>query len=216
MSKLYPVTLTEKMFELVLMQSKEVEKAIIGMGEYNFKEAYRCLEIKCDKWFMMSADQRQLSLECMPLDSKFVSMVDTGKVATKRMSIPADRCGISTISSELLEKTWDKAEKLLNTEGSLCKAPGMSDAMCVASSTGSRPHIVCKTKKGSLACDDSCIAWKSLKFCSHVLAVAEETGSFWLPIEEQRLQEVTRQLLHMTNQRVLAKKQVLQSVRGQL
>ena len=112
-----------RMFELVLMQSKEVEKAIIGMGEYNFKEAYRCLEIKCDKLFMMSADQRQrhlkkvFSLECMPLDSEFVSMVDTGKVATKRMSIPADRCGITTISSELLEKTWDKAEKLLNTEG---------------------------------------------------------------------------------------------------
>lgn len=69
-----------------------------------------------------------------------------------------------------------KTEKLLNTEGSICKAPGMSaGAMCVASDSGSRPHIVSKTKKGSLACDEACLAWKSKKFCSHVLAVAENS-----------------------------------------
>ena len=47
--------------------------------------------------------------------------------------------------------------------------------MCVASDTGSRPYIVTTTKKGGLACDESCIAWKSQKFCSHMfLAVAEK------------------------------------------
>ena len=49
----------------------------------------------------------------------------------------------------------------------------MPGAKCVASESGNRPHIVSKTKKGSLACDDACIAWKSMKFCSHALAVAE-------------------------------------------
>ena len=44
----------------------------------------------------------------------------------------------------------------------------------VASETGSKPHIVCKTKKGSYSCDDACLAWKSQKLCSHVLAVAEQ------------------------------------------
>jgi len=49
----------------------------------------------------------------------------------------------------------------------------MSDAMCVASDSGEKPHIVSETKKGSLTCD-GCLAWKSNKLCSHVLAVAKE------------------------------------------
>lgn len=67
-----------------------------------------------------------------------------------------------------------KAEKLINKEGSICKAPGLDDAMCVASETATRPHFVSKLKNGVFASDDSCIAWKSQKFCSHVLAVCEE------------------------------------------
>ena len=51
---------------------------------------------------------------------------------------------------------------------------GESDAMCVASSSGDKPHVVSKTSKGNLTCDDACLAWKCRRFCSHVLAVAEE------------------------------------------
>ena len=40
--------------------------------------------------------------------------------------------------------------------------------------TGSKLHIVSKSKKGLLICDEACLAWKSQKLCSHVLAVAEE------------------------------------------
>ena len=83
-------------------------------------------------------------------------------------------CGITTVSAEHLEATWKKAEKPLSTPGSICNAPGMSDAMCVASNSGEKPHIVSKTKKRSLTLDDGCLAWKSNKLCSHVLAVAEE------------------------------------------
>ena len=50
----------------------------------------------------------------------------------------------------------------------------MPDAMCVASSSGDKPHVVSKTSKGNLTCDDACLAWKCRRFCSHVLAVAEE------------------------------------------
>ena len=58
--------------------------------------------------------------------------------------------------------------------GSICLAPGMCDVMCVASETGNKPHNVSVTKKGSLMCDEAWIAWKSQKFCFHVLAVAEK------------------------------------------
>ena len=81
--------------------------------------------------------------------------------------------------SELLEATWKKAEKLLDNPGSICPAPGMSGAMCVASESGEKPHIASKTEKGSLACNNSCLAWKSNKLCSYVLAVAEDWGCLY-------------------------------------
>ena len=64
------------------------------------------------------------------------------------------------ISPEQLERTWEKAN---SSGGIICKALGMCDAMCVASKTGSRPHIV-STTKGAIASDDGCIAWKSQRF----------------------------------------------------
>ena len=53
------VQLTNSMFTLVTDQLKQVEKAVIGMGEYQFKPSYRCLEISSDRWFMMSSDQTE-------------------------------------------------------------------------------------------------------------------------------------------------------------
>ena len=134
---------------------------------------------------MMSCDQRQKHLKkvldksCTPFEDSIASYAASSSsyvssANTKHLSIPPEKCGISTISAELLECTWRKAEKLLNTTGSICKAPGMTNAMCVASDTGGRPHIVSRSKKGDLICDNECLAWKSKKLCSHVLAVAEE------------------------------------------
>ena len=171
------VQLADNMFHLVRNQKEEIGKAVLQMGEYQFKPSYKSLEVPSSKWFSMSSEQRQKHLikvhamKSKPVESTHASIPSHGIIS---LSIPPEESGISTISGVLLERTWKKAEKLLNTDGSICAAPGMSDAMCVASDTGSRPHIVTTTKKGSLACDESCIAWKSQKFCSHVLAVAEK------------------------------------------
>lgn len=48
--------------------------------------------------------------------------------------------------------------------------------MCVASEIESKPHILRKSKKGSLTCDEACLSWKSQRLCSHVVAVSEEKG----------------------------------------
>ena len=173
------VQLTNNMYTLITDQFKEIEKAVIGMGEYQFKLAYKSLEISSDQWFKMSCEQRKnhlkrvIEIPCtaFELDVAQVSGVDRN---IRHLSIPPERCGITTISADVLESIWKKAERLLNTTGSICKAPGMLEAMCVASDTGDKPHIVSKTKKGNLACDDVCLAWKSRRLCSHVLAVAEE------------------------------------------
>ena len=72
-------------------------------------------------------------------------------IGIKCLSVPPEKSGITTISPELLESTWKKAERLLNKEGSICKAPGLVDAMCVASETATRPHFVSKLKNGIFA-----------------------------------------------------------------
>ena len=177
------VQLANNMFDLVNAQTKVVEKAVYGMGEYKFKPTYKRLDVGSSKWFVMSCEQRQkhlrkvFGMHCIPVETDTVASAEGGippGEVVKRLSIPPERSGITTISPELLERTWRKAEKLLTTTGSICMAPGMSDAMCVASETGSKPHIVSTTKSGSVACDEACMAWKSQKFCSHVLAVAEK------------------------------------------
>lgn len=45
----------------------------------------------------------------------------------------------------------------------------MENGICVASETKSKPHIVSKSKKGSLMCDEACLAGKSQQLCSHIV-----------------------------------------------
>ena len=119
------------MFDLVKIQLKEIEKAVIGMGEYRFKPAYKCLEVGTDKWFLMSSQQRDKHLKrvfdkaCMPVEAD--APIATDVVAecsqVRQLSISPEGLGILTISPEQLERTWEKAKRLLNSSGSICKAP---------------------------------------------------------------------------------------------
>ena len=99
----------------------------------------------------MSSHQREkhLDAECTPVESSVPEAIDvmTEHSQGKQLSISQERSGITNISPEKLERIWDKAKRLLYSPGSICKAPDMSDAICVTSETGSRPHIVSKTKR---------------------------------------------------------------------
>ena len=120
---------------------------------------------------------------------------------------------ITTLSFELLGRTWNNAEKLLNTAGSVCGAPGMQDAMYVASESGGKPHIVCKTKKGNFACDEACLAWRSQKLCSHVLAVCEEKKCLEEFLTAYRRSKITGNYTAVSTHspRMLVRNQIVQS-----
>ena len=76
------VQLTDNMFDLINVQLKEVEKAIIGMGEYRFKPAYKCLEVASNKWFSMSSHRREKHLmkvfdkPCTPIEESLSLSTD--------------------------------------------------------------------------------------------------------------------------------------------
>lgn len=95
--------------------------------------------------------------------------------AASGLSIRPEKSGITTIPAEVLNCMWKKAEQLLSTQ-SICDAPGMVNAKCVARDAGEKPHIVSQNKRQEMVCDDMCVGWKSRKICSHVLAVAELMG----------------------------------------
>ena len=55
----YWVKFVSNMHDLVENQSKELQKAGYDMGEYQFKPAYKSLEVDSSKRFMMSCEQWQ-------------------------------------------------------------------------------------------------------------------------------------------------------------
>ena len=79
---------------------------------------------------------------------------------------------IISLPADYISSLWNKVEALLNTSN----APGMKNTKCVASESGGRPHIVARSTKGSLQCDQDCLDWKAQRICSHVLAAAESMG----------------------------------------
>ena len=182
------IQLSNKLYDLIINQQKEVEKAINGMGEYKFKDPYRHLEIESAWWFKMTPDQRRNAIQkvlkekCILYESQndqpSTSTVSQSGPSHLCLSVQPDKSGITTLSADFILSLWRKAEKILNMPNGICEAPGMTGAKCVASETGGKPHIVIESKRrqGLLNCDDTCLGWKSQRICSHVLAAAESMG----------------------------------------
>lgn len=93
------------MYDLIENQSKEVEKAVYGMGEYQFKAACKSLEVDSSKWFMMLSEQHQKHLRKVLLmqstQFKESTPSTSGINQSKRLSIPPKHTGIISLSSEL-------------------------------------------------------------------------------------------------------------------
>ena len=80
------------------------------------------------------------------------------------------------IPSHLKQPLWDKANKLASDDSAIVTAPGDEDGWMVKSSSGIRPHYV-KISKCAFTCDDQCLSYKSMKLCSHTIALAIKTDS---------------------------------------
>ena len=73
---------------------------------------------------------------------------------------------------------WQKAEELLRNTNSISPAPDCDNkSKMVISRSGKRPHVVACMKQGKCMCDSDCANWKSLKICSHSVAVAHVNNS---------------------------------------
>lgn len=56
-------TFVDGMKELITAHQKEIEKAIIGQGEYRIRSEYKKFFVCQEKWFTLSEAQRQKYVE---------------------------------------------------------------------------------------------------------------------------------------------------------
>ena len=102
----------------------------------------------------------------------------SGELSSKRvrLSIDLERADIRSVPTAVLNSIMEKAEKMLNNEGSVVQAPGADTAYMIESQTSKRPHYVTLSKNGKVTCDD-CPGWKVSKICAHSIAAAEKAGA---------------------------------------
>lgn len=158
----------------VLEQQKaEIERAVVNTGEYRLRVEYRHLSVESSKWFKLSNEQRRRKIE------KFMKATLAEDTPSTSGSGTMDSCGgleDIPIPSHLKKPMWDKANKLASDGSAIVKAPGAEDGWMVVSSSGNRPHYV-KASKCAFSCDDQCLSYKSMKLCSHTVALAIKTDS---------------------------------------
>jgi len=191
--------------ELVDEQQSEIEKAIIGVGEYKFCAEFKHLEISLGRWSSMTKVQRQnhvkhinrLSLQdaSTPPNQRLRNeVVDSSKVyRICGQSFNANTC---PLSDDILRCMFNKAEKLVRGENSICSSPGSLTAKLVESKSGSRPHFVTVKANHKYCCDSDCPMWKCAKLCAHTIASAYVDG---------KLQVFLNQTVSTPNHHELAK-----------
>ena len=95
--------LSSTIYDLVTLQSKEVEKAVYGMGEYKFCSKYDFLEIDSTQWFFKTSEQRQKHLKtvldtCASHPSYFYHVHTTRRAETlSRLSVPVEKTEITSL-----------------------------------------------------------------------------------------------------------------------
>ena len=186
-----------------MKEEKEVEQAVIRRGKYQLKKQHQFLEVPQSKWFLMTPQQRKDHLSklqsvvsmntgeevepeslCLkPSYSKeesSVNLSDSGEgsslnVSTSALSVDTNNAAQVNIPFTCLEGIWVKDKQLIATEGAIVPAQ-LPEARMGLSYSGKAPHMVTPKKGGDFSCDSSCPNWKSLRICSHSVAVAEING----------------------------------------
>ncbi len=186
-------TLIEHLKTITAQHQAELEKAIIGRGEWHFCSEYTYLQVSESVWFSsMKSEAKDKHLKKVQTcqlkqpspsataESQIASAgADRGATCSTRLSVSVQNCGLSKVSQSTLEGIWKKAEILIHSVGNILKAPWISDekARLVKSLSSPQPHVQRNSKNKSLYyCDSNCQMFKGFSICSHVVAVAEVNG----------------------------------------
>ena len=120
-----------QMKELIDEQEKEVERAVLKHGKYEFEDDYRHLEVPEAKWFRMTPQQRKRHLQKVATTwPKELSHSETTTMQTVAdsclLSVKLDHVTtqVKNIPAAALEGIWKKASELRASDNNIVPAPG--------------------------------------------------------------------------------------------
>jgi hypothetical protein len=190
----------DKVKMIVQQQQQEVEKALIGCGEYQLRSNYSYLAVPELQWFKMSQQQREEKIHklntCSVHKQGTTYNSTEGSEATDTLQcINIGRFNLEcksflsvcledvvdqmTLPYSTFEGIWNKASVLVSEVNAVVPAPGCGPKdMMVKSTSGSAPHLVTTVDNGvTYKCDDKCLHYKSVNLCSHVVVVSRPAPS---------------------------------------
>jgi hypothetical protein len=181
----------------VLEQQTEVEKAIIGIGQYTIRNEYQQFQVESSKWFAkFNEDQKKNALKKFHTASVDDKKDEMSRYSGSLLSVPTDSSNSATkptndlsvdvltaskltsLSTLILRQTWAKSKELLGD----CKVTQASSndikASMVASRSSKRPHFVATNEKNPdlFECDENCPAFNRQHLCAHCIAAAEHNN----------------------------------------
>ena len=167
--------------ELIEMQQREAELAIIGKGEYRLRKKFDHLFVSANDWDKMREDQRKLALQKIHVneikDCQSTAVTEaTSKLVHETTPLLTDfqQAGIDWIPRDHLVRIITKAVDTINQPEKVVTMD--SDTYLIPSLSKPRnPHVVNTFPNGKVACKD-CPGFASCSVCAHAVAVCQKTG----------------------------------------
>ena len=171
----------DHMKDLLQEQKNEVQRSIISQGEYRLRPEFKSHVVDQTKWFTLNNEQRQREVDKfmkvqLPLTTTHTPDSSSASSSSNAsfLSCPLDQL---QLPQHFRRNLWSKAQALSSDPDGMVQCPGDHTSWMVKSESGTRPHFVKVAKGGGYLCDDTCLAYKSSKICSHTVAVAVKTGN---------------------------------------
>ena len=174
--------------KLAMQHQAEIEKAIIGRGEWCFCSQYASLQVPESTWFCgMNLDEKQkhlkkvLKTQVVPVNLRTREPNQSSvQEHCDGLSVPVETAiaKLPPVSSSTLSCMWSKAADLIRAKDHVLNVPWLPDpkARLVKSSSSAQPHVVTTKEGGIYVCDSNCPMFKGFSLCSHVVAAAEVNG----------------------------------------
>ena len=131
-------------------QKQEIDKAVVGLGEYQLCSSYRSLGVSTKEWFKKNEKQRTRILDrfgSAKLESYCPQAEDdvSQRAASPGQDSPSTsnplRC--TRLPSSTQYSMWAKVQSYLEDESSYTKSPGSRDysSILVKSTSSERPQV---------------------------------------------------------------------------
>ena len=161
-------------------QKKEIEKAVVGIGEYQIDSDYKHLLVPARKFYQMTGKQKERRINAF-FTNPLVKETRKDDAQTCSNDLSSQPPLLDHLPSYVAEKIQAESEKLTANKSCIVASPGCASGMeWVVQSFDDKhrqPYFVECRATGQILCEKSCTLYSSCKVCAHTVAVARRTCS---------------------------------------